>query len=152
MYSGPSDPLVFVVLGTVFAGCLFSFWKGGPPERLGGAIVLANTLLLMVLGKLLPADSLAVGELVIDGLTAVGLLAVVLIYGSLWLGGAMLLYAGQFTLHAFYFVTERQPDRLHAIINNVDFSGIIWCLVIGTAVAWRKRVRLARTAAAAKGG
>ena len=57
--------------------------------------------------------------------------------------GAMLLYAAQFTLYAFYFVTERPIDRFHAIVNNLDFSGITWCLVIGTAVAWRRRVKLA---------
>jgi hypothetical protein len=46
-------------------------------------------------------------------------------------------------MHAFYFVTERAPDRLHGIVNNADTVGIIWCLVIGTALAWRKRTRLA---------
>jgi hypothetical protein len=143
MYSGPSDPLVFVALSLVVAGCLFSLWKGGPPERLGGAIVLTNTILVFMLDRFLPREALPVGELVIDGLTAVGLLGVVLVYGSLWLGGAMLLYAVQFSLHAFYFVTERTPDRLHAILNNIDFSGIIGCLVIGTAVAWRRRARTA---------
>ena len=106
-------------------------------------MVLANLLLVMLVDTFLPVGSQPVGELIIDGLTAVGLLGVVLLYGSLWLGGAMLLYAVQFSLHAFYFVTERTPDRLHAILNNIDFSGIIGCLVIGTAVAWRRHARAA---------
>jgi hypothetical protein len=142
MYSGPLDPIIFVALATVLAGCLFSLWKGGPAERIGGAIVLVNILLVLIM-DIFPLHSQAVIELAVDGLTAMGLLAVVLIYGSLWLGGAMLLYALLFTMHAFYFVTERAPDRLHGIVNNADTVGIIWCLVIGTALAWRKRTRLA---------
>ena len=58
---------------------------------------------------------------------------------SLWLGGVMLLYALQFSSHAFYIVTERASDRLHAIINNLDFTGVVVCLVSGTIVAWRRR-------------
>ena len=143
MHSGIVDPIVFVALAVVFAGCVFSLWKGGPAERTGGAIVLANTLLVLIAALVLPEASQPIAELVVDGLTAMGLLVVVLRYGSLWLGGAMLLYAVQFSLHAFYFVTERTPDHLHAVVNNVDFSGIIWCLVIGTAVAWRRRTRAA---------
>jgi hypothetical protein len=146
MYTGRIDPIVFVALAVVLAGCLFSVWKGGQAERIGGVIVLSNTLLVWAIAMFATASVQSVAELVVDGLTALGLLAVVLIYGSLWLGGAMLLYGLQFTLHAFYFVTERAPDRLHAIINNLDFSGILWCLVIGTAVAWRRRTKIALAA------
>jgi hypothetical protein len=138
----PASPLLLTLWLLVLAGCFFSLWKGGPPERLGAWVVLANLLLLMLVETFLPVEVQPVSELVIDGLTAVALLGVVLIYGSLWLGGAMLLYAVQFTLHAYYFVTERRSnDRLHAIVNNIDFMGIIICLVIGAAVAWRARAR-----------
>ncbi|WP_372786865.1 hypothetical protein [Phenylobacterium sp.] len=126
-------------------GCLFSLWKGGPPERIGGAVVLATLLLTILATTFLPVGVQPIAELVIDGLAALGLLGVVLIYGSLWLGGAMLLYATQFSLYAYYFVAERPNDRFHAIVNNLDFMGITLCLIIGTAVAWRRRVRAART-------
>jgi len=142
----PTSPLLFALWLLVLAGSGFSLWKGGPPERLGGWVVLANLFLVMLTSAILPAGSQAVGELTVDGLTAVVLLGIVLIYGSLWLGGAMLLYAVQFTLHAFYFVTERRSDNLHAIVNNLDFMGIISCLVIGTIVAWRRRGRSAAAA------
>jgi hypothetical protein len=147
MHPAYINPIVFVALAIVVAGCVFSLWKGGPAERIGGAVVLANTVSVLLMDVFLPSGSAAIPELVVDGLTAVGLLGVVLVYGSLWLGGAMLLYAAQFTLHAFYFVTERAPDHLHAVINNLDFSGIVLCLVVGAAVAWRKRVRSAAAAA-----
>lgn len=143
MSFGHINPIFFVIVALISGGCLLSFWKGGAAERLGGAIVLTNLLVAMLLLRLLPAGSQPVGELVVDGLTAVGLLGVVLVYGSLWLGGAMLLYAIQFTLHAFYFVTERDPDLLHAMVNNADSLGITICLVVGTAVVWRRRSRVA---------
>ncbi|HEX5262761.1 MAG TPA: hypothetical protein VFW13_04505, partial [Phenylobacterium sp.] len=104
---------------------------------------LATLLLTILATTFLPVGIQPIAELVIDGLAALALLAVVLIYGSLWLGGAMLIYAAQFTLYAYYFVTERPNDRFHAIVNNADFVGITLCLVIGTAVAWRGRVRRA---------
>jgi|SRR6185437_6792675 hypothetical protein len=148
MYSGRIDPIVFVALAVVVGGCLFSFWKGGRIERIGGAVVLANIVLVLTVALFVPTAAQPVAELVIDGLTAMALLAVVLMSGSLWLGGAMLLYALLFTMHAFYFVTERAPDRLHAIVNNADTLGVILCLVVGTAVAWRRRAVAAATAGA----
>ena len=130
-------PQVIALFGLL--GCLFSLWKGGPPERVGGGVVLATLLLTILAATFLPVGGQPIAELVIDGLAALALLAVVLIYGSLWLGGAMLLYAAQFTLYAYYFVAERPNDRFHAVVNNADFMGITLCLIVGTAVAWRRR-------------
>jgi hypothetical protein len=137
----PDSPLALTLTLLVLSGCFLSLWKGSPAERLGGGVVLANLLLTVLVAAFVPIDAVAVAELVVDGLTALGLLAVVLIYSSLWLGGVMLLYAVLFTLHAYYFVTERAHDRLHAIVNNLDTIGVTWCLVIGTLVAWRRRAR-----------
>jgi hypothetical protein len=139
----PASLLALTLSLLVLSGCLFSLWKGGPAERVGGGVVLATLLLTILATTFLPVGVQPIAELVIDGLAALALLAVVLIYGSLWLGGAMLLYAAQFSLYAFYFVTERPNDRLHAIVNNADFMGITFFLVIGTAMAWRARARIA---------
>ena len=132
-------PQIIALLGLF--GCLLSLWKGGPAERIGGGVVLSTLLLTILSATFLPPGGQPIAELVIDGLAALSLLGVVLLYGSLWLGGAMLLYAAQFSLYAYYFVTERPNDRFHAIVNNLDFSGITWCLIIGTLVAWRRRAR-----------
>lgn len=142
------SPVAATLVLLVIAGCCFAFWKGGPAERTGAAVILANLVLLWVADLIWPSASSGVFGLVVDGLTAVGLLIMVLRYASLWLGGVMLLYALKFSLHAFYFVTARTPDVLHAVINNVDFMGVVICLVAGTAVAWRKRSRAAAGAAA----
>jgi hypothetical protein len=59
----------------------------------------------------------------------------------------MLLYALQFALHAFYYVAERPRDSMHVILNNLDFFAVCVCLAAGTAVAWRRRLRLGVPAA-----
>jgi hypothetical protein len=123
-----------------FAICLFALWKGGFPERFGGGLIVGIILLTRLVDGVTPDSALPVIRLASDGLTAVGLLVIALAYGSLWIGGAMLLYAAQFTLYSYYFVTERPPDLFQAVVNNLDFLGIHLCLVIGTLVAWRRRV------------
>ena len=58
------------------------------------------------------------------------------------MGGAMLFYAAQFGLHSYYMVTERPTrDYFYVLVNNINWNGVVWCLIIGTAMAWRGRVR-----------
>jgi hypothetical protein len=125
----------FSVLGAAFA-----VWKGRAAERMAAAVVVANVLIGLA-GQWLAPDSGAIVRLCNDGLAAAALLVVTLRFGALWTGGVMLFYAAQFSLHSYYLVTEQAPDYLYALINNINWSGIIWCLIIGTAVAWRRRVR-----------
>jgi hypothetical protein len=129
-----------------FAICLFALWKGGPPEKFGAGLIAAVIILQRIMGVFTEPSLFPIIQLVGDALTAVGLLAIALAYASLWIGGAMLLYAAQFTLHSYYFVTERPIDLFHAIANNLNFLGIHLCLVLGTLVAWRQRVLAARRA------
>ncbi|WP_430423066.1 hypothetical protein [Phenylobacterium sp.] len=119
--------------------CLFALWKGGRAERMGALAVLANVVIGQTGHLVAPALNDQI-RLVNDGLTALLLLGVTVRYGALWMGGVMLFYAAQFAMHSFYIVTERKPDFLRALINNVDYLGIVSCLIIGTIVAWRRRV------------
>lgn len=135
---------VFSVLGALFA-----LWKGGRAERAAAVIVLINALIGEASHWLAP-DSDDIIRLVNDGLTALSLLVVTVRYGAPWMGGVMLFFAAQFAMHSFYMVTERPTgDYLNALINNINFMGIIWCLVIGTAVAWRSRAKARRASLAA---
>lgn len=130
---------VFSVLGALFA-----LVKGGPAERLSAGVVILNVAIGQSSVYLAPASDDMV-RLVNDGLTALVLLGITLRYGAMWMGGVMLFYAAQFAMHSYYLVTQRQTgDYLNALLNNINFSGIIWCLIIGSAVAWRRRVRAAR--------
>ena len=131
LFIGANLLIVFAALTSLFA-----FLKGGTPERIGAAIVMANTLAYMVSEALLHNQLVNLG---IDGLTALVLLAVAVRYASFWQGAVMLLYAMQFGLHAVYFVLERPRDNFHVIVNNGIFYAVCACLAAGTALAWRRR-------------
>jgi hypothetical protein len=132
----------YILILFVLITCLFAFVKGGTAERVGAAVILAN-LVAGVVNEAQLHDQLI--TLVIDGLTALALLVVAVRYASFWLGGVMLLYALQFGLDAYYLVLEQPRDNLHVILNNVDFFAVSLCLSTGTAMAWRRRVRLNNT-------
>lgn len=119
-------------------GALFAIWKGSAAERTAAVIVIANALLGEASHWLVPSSEGLV-RLINDGVTAMALLAVTVRYGALWMGGVMLFFAAQFTLHSFYLVTERPNDKLHAVINNIDWASVTICLILGAAVAWRRR-------------
>ncbi|MGZ6016700.1 MAG: hypothetical protein ACXWKM_13235 [Phenylobacterium sp.] len=134
--------MLFATLTDLFAVliCVFAFAKGGWAERIGAAVILANTL-AYILNETTFHNPVA--NLVIDALTAVAFLAVAVRYASFWQGAVMLLYATQFSLHAFYFVLERPRDMLHVIVNDGVFYAILACLAAGTGLAWRRRRRAA---------
>jgi heme O synthase-like polyprenyltransferase len=111
--------------------------KGSGAERISALVILANLLVSSAGEHFFPKSIL----LWLDAITAVGMLVVALRFGSPWLGVVMLLYAVQFALHAFYFVVQKPRDTFHAMVNNIDFLAISVCLVIGTAISWRNRVR-----------
>jgi hypothetical protein len=127
-----------ILLFFSFAACLFAFAKGGLAERIGAAVILANLFATMANEALYHNQIIS---LAIDGLTALVLLVVAVLYASFWLGAVMLLYALQFALQAYYFVLERPRDNLHVVLNNTDWFAISLCLVAGTAMTWMSRER-----------
>lgn len=142
-----SNLLLYLTLQTFSVlGAGFALWKGGAAERMAAAVVAANVV-IGLLGQWAAPDSGAIIRLCNDGLAAAALLVITIRFGALWTGGVMLFYAAQFSLHSYYLVTEQQPDYLYALVNNINWSGIIWCLIIGTGVAWRQRSRRAVGAA-----
>lgn len=144
----PTSPIVQLQLAIGVAAIALALWKGRLPERIAALVVLANLTAGLVLGEIeAPAEDLWLfGS---DGVAAVILLLVTVRYGALWMGGAMFFYAAQFALYAAYMATGRErTDYLHAVINNINFSGAIFCLGAGAIAAWRRRVRQARSAAA----
>jgi hypothetical protein len=140
-----------IILGlTLFALVVwvFAFWRGGAAERWGAAIILGNQVLALILsyvvGLTIGARGL-VAQLALDGVTAAALLLVLLKFGRPWLGAAMLLYAAQFALHSVYFVGELKKDRLHAVLNNLNFLAIHLSLAVGTVQNWWHLRKSART-------
>jgi len=124
---------------STFVACAFAAWKGGMAERLGSVVVLGAALGPPALHAVAPADLAALVDLTADGVVGVAFLLLTVRYGRVWLGATMLLFAVQFALHAFYAVTDRPSDLLHARINNLVFLGVSVCLCAGAALAWRRR-------------
>jgi hypothetical protein len=127
---------IFLILGSLFARL-----KGGAAERAAAAVVLLN----VGIGRSATSLGLESRELLWlcnDGITALVLLAVTVRFAAPWMGGVMLFFAAQFALHAYYIVTQQPPfDFWYAVINNLNWSGITWCLIIGAALAWRRRAK-----------
>lgn len=141
-------PTQVVLALTLFALIVwvFAFWRGGSAERWGAAIIMGNqllTLLAVVVTRTLHGPLNLFLQLTLDGVTAIALLLIVLKFGRAWLGVAMLLYAGQFTLQSVYLVAELKKDALHVLINNLNFVAIHLSLAVGTAQHW---LRVRKTA------
>ena len=140
----------YILLSLILvAVCVFALWKGGPAERAGAAVIIVLSLVER-LAHAFPQPWWPIIALCGDALTALGLLIVALRYASFWLGGVMLLYAAQFTLHSFYLVTGRSSDTpLHIVISDINFAAILVCLTAGTMMAWRSRLARAGESPAA---
>lgn len=119
------------------AVCGFAWWKGGPAERAGALLIVGAAAAVWMSHNFLPKGVAGSALLVIDAAMAAGFLILAIRYASLWLGGAMLFQAAQFSLHAYYLVMEKPYDRLYSIINNIDTIGVLVCVLTGTVFAWR---------------
>jgi hypothetical protein len=140
----PVSQIVQLFYLSTFLACGFALWKGGAAERVGSIVILFAMLAPPLVRAAAPPGLVGVLDLVIDGLVGIALLMLTLRHGSVWLGVAMLLYAGQFALHSFYFVTQKPADYLHAVVNNLVFLGVSLTLWVGAIMAWlRQRQRAA---------
>jgi len=142
------DLISISLYALTFVVCGAALWKGEAAERWAGGLNMGMFLVGMLAARL-NIGEFGLLELVGDGLTALGFLILTVTYGRLWLGLAMLFQAAQFTLHSYYLVLERKHDVLHAVVNDVDFFGILLSLAVGTALTIRRRQKTRRDAAAA---
>lgn len=145
-----SPSLAPVIIGwTVLLGVFaFAWFKGGRAEQYGASLKLATSLIALGVHHLLKQGAISGALLTADGVLAVGFLALAIRYSSLWIGAAMLLQAGQFSLHAWYLVNALERDRFYAIANNVISIGILVCILVGTLISWRRRVKAGAAQAA----
>lgn len=122
----------------------FALWKGDWATRAAAvAYAILNTATFVFMPKVGDVSSETI-LLALDFICAVTFLLLAVRYANLWLGAAMIFQAAQFSLHAYYLVMELPHDRLHAWINNADDWGIMISIVVGVAMAIRRRQSLAR--------
>jgi hypothetical protein len=135
-------PIVQLLIAVGVATCGLALWKGGVAERIAACVIIVNLIIDPIAGAVLSPSAEEIFRLVSDGVSAMIMLGVTLKFGSPWLGAVMFFYAAQFALHSYYFVLERpKNDMFHVVTNNINFTGIILCLLIGTLIGWARRVR-----------
>jgi hypothetical protein len=141
MYTSLAPIFGWAVLAVILA---LAWFRGGPAERVGALIVFVSAAVAMGIHRWAPQDLKHLLLLADEAFVALGFLALALRYMSVWLGGAMILQAVQFSLHAYYLVSELPHDRRYAIINNIDSLGVLACILFGTLLAWRRRAQAAK--------
>jgi hypothetical protein len=124
--------------------CGLAWIRGGAAERWGSLIVLAGSIAYALIELFLPPASQSVVNLLCEGVYGFAFLMLALRYASPWLGGAMLLQAIQFSLHAYYIVGERPHDRTYGLINNLNSVGVLICILLGILMTWRKQLNAAK--------
>jgi hypothetical protein len=122
----------------------FALWKGGPAERIGASLNLLCAIATELAHMIWVPEDAVLPLLMIDFALAFGFLMLAVRFASIWLGAAMILQAVQFSLHAWYMITERAHDLFYFRVNNLDTVGITLMLVIGTVLSWRRRLRQRR--------
>jgi hypothetical protein len=141
------------LLGLVVV-CAFALWKGGPPERLGGLMLLVAwfgaDLARGVSNQMVPIAAMFVSDAVIAGC----FLYIAIRYSSLWLGGMMILQAAAFALHAAQLSDSSAP-RWHGwivylLLNNLINYSLLLVLCGGTVATILRRRRRAREKATAE--
>lgn len=135
--------------GATFLVFALAWWKGDRAEQYGASLKLATSLTALAIHQILGQGSISGALLTADGILAVGFLALAIRYASLWIGAAMLLQAGQFSLHAWYLVNDLRFDRFYAVSNNLVTAGILACILVGTLISWWRRAKADRAAQAA---
>lgn len=127
-------------LAVTLTVCALALAKGEAAERFAAMLVLGTTLCVTLIHMVAPKEAQSLLLLGVDGLIACGLLLIALRYANFWLGGAMLLQAVQFSLHAYYLVGDLRRDYAYATVNNIDSFGVLLFILIGTILSWRRRV------------
>jgi len=134
----------YFALLVMLATTAFAAWKGGPPERLGTAMIVVAWIGTLVMQS--PGHQAVPVFLVFDGLCAVGFLVVAIRYSSLWLGGAMICQAIAFGAHALH-LSDNTPVHWHGanvyimVINLLSY--LVLCILIGGTCATIQRRRKA---------
>lgn len=109
----------YVVIGAC-AG--FAYVQGDTGARLGAAWFALNMAVSAAVNFLGLDSTLA--HLVEDGVFALGLLPLAMIFVSYWIGLVTLSAAALFSLEAVYLLNDRPVDNVYAWINNT-----LWYLI-----------------------
>jgi hypothetical protein len=136
-------PMNVVTYNILLLGCcVYAFWRGGAPERIGTAILAAGSYLTAAALSQpdLSFRSVEVGILIVDILCSVALIALALRaerFWPLWIAAFQIIGTAA---HAVKFVDPDIIRRVYAFMLAVWSYPMILLLVVGT---WRHQQRLA---------
>lgn len=145
------SPLLLFSLGLLLGTCLLAWRVGDRPER-EGAVLYAFAWLVFDL-ILIGSHRLGLGRteqfsillnLLSDLVLAIGLLVIALKYMSLWLGAAMWIQSLCFVIHALMLDGESAGQRIYISATNLLSFAVLGCLLFGSLVSWRRRVKARR--------
>lgn len=101
----------------VVAACAaFAYTQGDRGERLGASWFALNLVVGIVINFF--GNDAPVAHLVEDGIFAVGLLPLAMIFVSYWIGLVTLIAAALFSLEALYLLNDWPNDKAYAWVNN----------------------------------
>ncbi len=134
--------LVQLELSLMLVTCVFGLLKGGAAERVGSLAILAayvgdNVAVSLNLHHF-PTFWVFVSDFALAG----ALLFIAIRYTSLWLGCAMLLQSISLCSYALAASGDGLHNRSYVILNNSLSLLMLACIIAGTIVSWRKRIRL----------
>lgn len=141
-------PLVAAEYLMMGACAAFAYKQGDRAERLGAAWFATNMAVGSAVGFI--GFDAPVVHLVEDGVFAVGLLPMAMIFVSYWIGLVTLIAAALFSLEAFYLLNDMPTDLAYAWVNNCLWLSVpLVFLSAGSAKFLEKRreARRARCAA-----
>lgn len=138
--------LFYALLGANFGVAVLGIWKGDAAVRWAAVTQIAASY-ISLFNFVLGSEWNETFELATGLVSAVVYLLLAVRFANLWIGGAMLLQAAEFSLDSLYLVTDRPLDHLHAWINNTCEWGIVLCILVGAVLAIYRRRTVAREAA-----
>lgn len=134
---------VVLFYGTLVLSCLYAFSRGGAPEKIGAAIMIAATILTaLAASSTRPGfDVMEAGILLVDAGMFIAFLALALRarrFWPLWMTG---LQAVQVAGHAARLVDPEMLPWVYAVAQGFWSYPMMALLAVGT---WRHQLRLKR--------
>lgn len=113
--------MLYAIMAIEYAAMLacaaFAYRQGGRAEQIGAVWFSAN--MIISAAAYVSGFASPVVQLVEDGVFALGLLPLAMIYVSYWMGLLTFIAAALFSLEALYLLNDWQIDTTYIWVNNI---------------------------------
>jgi len=137
--------LLLIIEYALMGACaLFAYTQGGRAERMG-AVWFGGNMIVAAAASFSGFVSPVI-QLVEDGVFALGLLPLAMIYVSYWMGLLTFIAAALFSLEALYLLNDRPIDTAYIWVNNILWLSAPLVFLVCGAAKYRKNRRAAKKA------